>query len=96
MVLKIQLLVFGPACLAESAGQFQVEGRRYLGLGPQRVRQVGYIVVASVVGNPEKLQPAHVHGLLAFFQPEKNLINRAQSFHDGHSFCFDYGSVVKS
>lgn len=83
MVFQVQVFVFHPYWLPQLVAQPLVERRCHLKFLPQLVRQLCHVIIRRALGKREQLQATHVHGLLAFFQPEKELVGGAQGFHVG-------------
>ena len=71
VVIQIELLVFGPVVLAKPAGKLLVEWRHRVAVVTHLFGQFADILGAGAFGKVEQLQPAHMHGLLAFFQPQE-------------------------
>ena len=81
MMLKVQVLILHPYRLAQAIAQALVKGGGHLRLLPKLICQLRDIVVRRAFGEGKQLEAAHMHGLLAFFQPEKELVSGIQGRH---------------
>ena len=81
MMLQVQVLIRHPYRLAQAIAQALVKGGGHLRFLPKLVCQLRDIVVRRALGEREQLEAAHMHGLLAFFQPEKELVSGVQGCH---------------